>query len=76
MASDTPANADSMSGITPTEAQAFHKFFQLNLIIFVGIASLAHLMMWIWRPWIPGEAGWAPVESAAAAIAPFASFLA
>lgn len=64
-----------MSGMNASEAQAFHNLFIMNFLVFTGIAVIAHLLVWIWRPWIPGEAGWAPVvESSAAALAPLTAF--
>ncbi|MEM9706606.1 MAG: light-harvesting antenna LH1, beta subunit [Pseudomonadota bacterium] len=58
MASDTADKTASLSGLTQAEAQEFHKGFIGNFILFTGIALVAHLLVWIWRPWIPGEAGW------------------
>ncbi|MEL6111991.1 MAG: light-harvesting protein [Pseudomonadota bacterium] len=68
MASDTPVGADSMSGITPHEAQVFHKYFVLNFIALVGIALIAHLLVWVWRPWIPGENGYVSLQEATFAL--------
>lgn len=59
MASDTPASSHSASGLTEKEAQEFHKGFMSTFGIFVGIALVAHLLIWIWRPWIPGPDGYA-----------------
>ena len=58
MASDSADKTASLSGLTQAEAQEFHKGFIMNFILFTGIALVAHLLVWIWRPWIPGEAGW------------------
>lgn len=52
MASDTPARSESLSGLTPAEAQEFHKIFMSSFIIFTLIAVVAHFLVWIWRPWI------------------------
>lgn len=52
MASDTPARSESLSGLTPAEAQEFHKIFTMSFIIFTLIAVVAHFLVWIWRPWI------------------------
>ncbi|MEM9839970.1 MAG: light-harvesting antenna LH1, beta subunit [Pseudomonadota bacterium] len=54
MASETPASSQSMSGLTDREAQEFHKVFISTFALFTIIALLAHLLVWIWRPWIPG----------------------
>ena len=40
-----------MSGLTPAEAQTFHKFMVTYTGLYIGIAVVAHLLMWIYRPW-------------------------
>ena len=72
MASDTHVGADSMSGITPHEAQVFHKYFIMNFIALVGIALVAHLLVWVWRPWIPGEGVYVSLHDATTALASLA----
>lgn len=52
MAGDVPARSDSLSGLTPAEAQEFHKIFVSSFIGFTLIAAVAHFLVWIWRPWI------------------------
>jgi len=52
MASDTPARSESLTGLTPAEAQEFHKIFMSSFILFTLIAVVAHFLVWIWRPWI------------------------
>lgn len=52
MASDTPVRSESLSGLTPAEAQEFHKMFMMSFIVFTLIATVAHFLVWIWRPWI------------------------
>jgi light-harvesting complex 1 beta chain len=32
------------------------------MIAFVAIAVVAHLLVWFWRPWIPGPEGYASLE--------------
>jgi light-harvesting complex 1 beta chain len=54
-ATDKPG---SLSGLTPEEAQEFHGIFQSSFIIFIAIAIVAHLLAWIWRPWLPGPKGY------------------
>jgi light-harvesting complex 1 beta chain len=48
----------SLSGLTIGEAQEFNKLFVLSFIIFTGIAIIAHILVWLWRPWIPGPHGY------------------
>lgn len=63
MASDTPASSQSMSGLTEAEAQEFHKVFVTSFTIFAIVAAIAHLLVWIWRPWFPGPEGYASLSS-------------
>jgi len=62
MASDTPARSESLSGLTPAEAQEFHKLFVMSFIGFTLIAVFAHILVWMWRPWIPPEGGYSALE--------------
>ena len=42
----------SMSGLTEEEARAFHAVFMRSFLIFTGIAVVAHILVWRWRPWL------------------------
>ena len=48
----------SLSGLTDAEAQEFHGFFMSSTMIYVAIAIVAHILVWMWRPWIPGPEGY------------------
>ena len=48
----------SLSGLTEPEAREFHKIFMQSFAIFVGVAILAHILVWLWRPWLPGPQGY------------------
>jgi len=48
----------SLSGLTEQEAREFHKMFIVSFLGFVAIAAVAHFLVWQWRPWIPGVAGY------------------
>jgi hypothetical protein len=48
----TPDRSPNRSGITEQEAQEFDGYFRTLTVVFVGIALVAHLLMWMWRPWI------------------------
>jgi light-harvesting complex 1 beta chain len=52
------ARPPTLSGFTEAEAQEFHKIFTTSFLIFVGVAVFAHLLAWLWRPWLPGEEGY------------------
>ncbi len=48
----------SLSGLTEQEAQEFHAIFMRSFIGFTVVALIAHVLAWIWRPWLPGEGGY------------------
>lgn len=48
----------SLSGLTEGEAKEFHDIFIRSFLIFVGIAVVAHILAWMWRPWLPGPGGY------------------
>ena len=48
----------SLSGLTEQEAKEFHKIFMTSFIIFTVIAVIAHILAWMWRPWLPGVSGY------------------
>ncbi|NCN84894.1 MAG: light-harvesting protein [Sphingomonadales bacterium] len=45
--------------LTPEEAKEFHKIFVSSFIGFTIIAIIAHVLVWMWRPWLPGVNGYA-----------------
>jgi light-harvesting complex 1 beta chain len=53
------ANSGSLSGLTASEAREFHAIFMTSFIIFTVIAVIAHILVWNWRPWLPGSEGYA-----------------
>jgi light-harvesting complex 1 beta chain len=48
----------SLSGLTESEAREFHSIFMTSFIIFMVIAIVAHILAWMWRPWLPGPGGY------------------
>jgi light-harvesting complex 1 beta chain len=42
----------SLSGLTDGEAQEFHAIFMKSFMLFTGVAVVAHILAWIWRPWL------------------------
>ena len=48
----------SLSGLTEQEAKEFHGIFMTSFIIFTVIAIVAHILVWQWRPWLPGPNGY------------------
>ncbi len=43
--------ADSLTGLTAEQAKAFHKLFMASFGAFVGVSLVAHILIWMWRPW-------------------------
>ena len=55
-------NQVSLTGMSEGEAQEFHKYYLQGMWMFVAIAVVAHLLVWFWRPWIPGPDGYAALD--------------
>ena len=51
-------NKGSMSGLSDQEAQEFHKFYIQGMVVFTAIAVVAHVLVWMWRPWLPPAGGY------------------
>jgi light-harvesting complex 1 beta chain len=58
----------SLSGLTDAEAKEFHSLFTSSFVAFTVIAVVAHILVWLWRPWIPGPKGWALLDGATTAV--------
>jgi light-harvesting complex 1 beta chain len=58
----------SLSGLTEAEAQEFHGLFIKSFIAFTVIAIIAHVLVWSWRPWIPGPKGYAMLDGVTNAV--------
>ena len=41
----------SFTGLTDEQAQELHAVYTSGLTLFVGIASVAHVAVYFWRPW-------------------------
>lgn len=52
----------SLTGLTEAEAIEFHGLFIKSFLIFTVIAIIAHVLVWNWRPWLPGPKGYALLE--------------
>ncbi|MFP1633795.1 light-harvesting antenna LH1, beta subunit [Zhengella sp. ZM62] len=53
----------SLSGLTESEAREVHGLFIQGFMIFTAIAIVAHILVWMWRPWIPGPEGYSSLQS-------------
>jgi light-harvesting complex 1 beta chain len=51
MADSMTKREGSLTGLTDDEAKEFHKLWVSSYIFYVGIAVVAHLLVWTWRPW-------------------------
>jgi light-harvesting complex 1 beta chain len=64
MAKEEAEKAPSPSGLTEAQAKEFHSLFVMSFLIFTGIAVVAHVLAWMWRPWLPGVNGYGMIEAA------------
>ncbi len=44
-------NRSVLSGLSEGEAKEFNRIFVTSFIVFTGIAVVAHLLAWLWKPW-------------------------
>jgi light-harvesting complex 1 beta chain len=65
-------NEGSLSGLSEAEAREFHSVFMSSFTVFVVVAVIAHILAWMWRPWLPGPNGYASLQDG---IEPIASAL-
>jgi len=56
------AERGSLSGLTDSEAKEFHGMFVSSMMMFVAACVVAHILVWLWRPWIPGQDGYAMLD--------------
>lgn len=56
----------SLSGLTDDQAKELHEIYMRGLVLFSGVAVVAHFLVWLWRPWFPGPEGYVSVEGATA----------
>jgi light-harvesting complex 1 beta chain len=73
----TARHGESLSGLTEDEAKEFHKIFMASFIGFTIVAIIAHILVWSWRPWIPGDEGYSSlIDGAQVAAASVINFIA
>ena len=48
----------SISGLSEPEAKEFHTIFMTSFFLFTAVAVVAHILAWMWRPWLPGPGGY------------------
>lgn len=62
------AERESWTGLTEDEAKELHDVYVSGLVLFTGVAVVAHILTYIWRPWFPGRDGYAELQDAAQAV--------
>ena len=55
---DVPGRDVSISGMTEPEAREFHSIFVTSFIAFTVVAVVAHILVYMWRPWLPPIGGY------------------
>ena len=60
--SDVNLRTGSTSGLTDSEAREFHSIFVTSFIAFTVIAIIAHVLVWMWRPWLAPVNGYPTTE--------------
>jgi light-harvesting complex 1 beta chain len=48
----------SLSGLSEAEAKEFHSIFMTSFFLFTAIAVVAHILAWMWRPWLAPVGGY------------------
>ena len=68
-------NEGTLSGLTETEAKEFHSVFMTSFLVFVIVAVIAHILAWMWRPWLPGPNGYAMLDDGMTTVGHLVSML-
>lgn len=68
-------NDGSLSGLSEAEAREFHSVFMSSFVVFVVVAVVAHILAWMWRPWLPGPGGYASLDDGTAVVGALVSML-
>jgi light-harvesting complex 1 beta chain len=50
MAYSTNSN---LTGLTEDEAKEFHRMYMNGMKLFLGLAAVAHAIVWYYVPWFP-----------------------
>jgi light-harvesting complex 1 beta chain len=61
---------ETRTGISDEEAKEVHSLFMRSFLIFTGVAVLAHIFAWLWRPWLPGPNGYSSLADGINAVLP------
>ena len=52
------SNGSWKTGLTDAEAKELHEVYMSGLFLFTAVAVVAHVLVWLWRPWFPGPEGY------------------
>ncbi|MQX37962.1 light-harvesting antenna LH1, beta subunit [Roseospira navarrensis] len=63
----------SPSGMTEDEAKEFHGIFQQTMGGFFGAVVVAHILAWMYCPWLSSDACNATVANVASTVLPIVS---
>ena len=58
VATEVEARRSTLSGLTEQEAKEFNAVFLLSFLIFIAICTVAHVLTYWWRPWLPSVSGY------------------
>lgn len=59
---DRDPRTGTFSGLTESEAKEFHRIFMTSFLLFTLVAIVAHILVWMWRPWLPGPNGYSALS--------------
>ena len=58
------------TGLSEAEAKEVHSLFMRSFLLFTGVAVVAHILAWLWRPWLPGPNGYSSLIDGVHAVLP------
>ncbi|HET7774008.1 MAG TPA: hypothetical protein VFK82_09310 [Burkholderiaceae bacterium] len=70
-----PSN-DTLQEMMKNDSLSFNGIFVVSFVVLLAIALIAQILMWKWRPWLPGAEGEKSlVDGVKAAVYSFMSYL-
>jgi light-harvesting complex 1 beta chain len=58
----------SPSGLTEAQAKEFHGLFVTSFLVWLAVSVVAHILVWMWRPWFPGFNQTSMIDTAQSAL--------
>jgi light-harvesting complex 1 beta chain len=46
-------SSSNLTGLTEDEAKEFHRMYVKGMQTFLGLAAIAHAIVWYYMPWFP-----------------------